>query len=94
VAEHMGLSTTHVNRVVRRIAGMTMIQLIRRRRLQRAYRLLLHSTMPIKLIASECGIDDLQQFNKLMRSGYGKSPRQLRDDFPGTGESTWALDRE
>ena len=94
VATHMGLSATHVNRVVKSVLGMTAIQLIKRRRLQRAYRLLLHSTMPIKLVAAECGIDDLQQFNKLMRGGYGKSPRRLRDHELEGSEPTWALDRE
>ncbi len=39
-------------------------------------------------------MDDLQQFNTLMRSSYGKSPRQLRDQMPKEDESTWAIDRE
>jgi AraC family transcriptional regulator len=94
VAGQVALSTTHVNRVVKSRLGLTLIQLIKKRRLQRAYRLILHSTMPIKLIASECGIGDLQQFNKLMRGGYGRSPRQLREGPPGAEEPTWALDRE
>ena len=94
VAEQVGLSTTHVNRIVKSHLGLTTIQFIKKRRLQRAYRLLIHSTMPVKRVASECGIEDLQQFNKLLRSGYGKSPRQLRDRTMGDSHPTWALDRE
>jgi AraC-like DNA-binding protein len=93
IAEHVGLSTGQVNRIIRKVLGLTTIQLVRKHRLQRAYRLLLHSTMPIKLIASECGIDDLQQFNKLMRGNYGKGPRELRRGAGDARESTWALGR-
>ena len=94
IARQVGWSPVHVNRVLRKLIGMTTVQLIRKRRLQRAYRLLLHSTLPIKFIASECGIEDLQQFNKLMRGSYGRSPRQLRTHAPEAGDSTWALDRQ
>ena len=94
VADQVGLSPTHVNRVVKSLLGLTTIQFIKKHRLQRAYRLLIHSTMPVKLIASECGIEDLQQFNKLLRAAYGKSPRQLREQMSGHAKATWALDRE
>ncbi|HSI85144.1 MAG: helix-turn-helix transcriptional regulator [Candidatus Methylacidiphilales bacterium] len=78
IARHVELSTTHVNRVIRSQLKITTTQLVTQRRLQRAYRLLLHSTMPIKRIAAECGMADLQQFNKRMRACYGKSPRHLQ----------------
>jgi len=93
IARAAGVTSTHVNRVVKKFAGRTTVQFIRLRRLQRAYRLLLHSTMPVKLIAAECGIGDLQQFNKLVRAEYGKSPRQLRRQLWRDGAPTWALDR-
>lgn len=91
LAAKLGFSTAHVNRSIKAKHGLTTIQLIRKRRLQRAYHLLLHSTMPIKLLAAECGIGDLQKFNKLMRHEYGKSPRTLREIH--TPDPVWALDR-
>jgi AraC family transcriptional regulator len=93
VAQLLGLSASQVNRTLKAAGGMTAAQLIRKQRLQRAYRLLLHSTTPVKLVASECGIDDLQQFNKLMRRSYGMSPRRLREHAPQAEASTWKLDR-
>lgn len=95
VAAHAGVSRTHVNRVVKAAHGLTTLQFIRKCRLQRAYRLLAHSTMPIKLVARECGIEDLQRFNKLMRSEYGTNPRKLRAvrGLKSSGE-TWGVDRE
>lgn len=94
IAEHAGFSMAHINRVVRAARGMTTVQFIRKCRLQRAYRLLIHSTMPIKLVAAECGVHDLQQFNKLMRVEYGKGPRELRAaERLESFTPTWAVDR-
>jgi len=93
IAAHLGVCAAQVNRIVKKTKGQTTVQLIRQRRLQRASRFLQHSTLPVKLIAAECGIDDLQQFNKLMRAAYGKSPRQLRGELPEGGEPTWSINR-
>lgn len=95
VAGYAGMSMTHVNRVVKACCGLTTIQFIKKLRLQRAYRLLIHSTMPVKLIAAESGIEDLQQFNKLMRAEYGNSPRELRAAHNlKSAKQTWATERE
>ncbi|CAN5818470.1 hypothetical protein BH09VER1_BH09VER1_34120 [soil metagenome] len=91
LAAQLGFSATHLNRALRAAHGLTTVQLIRKRRLRRAYHLLLHSTMPIKLVAAECGITDLQKFNKLMRHEYGDSPRALR--LQDTADPTWATNR-
>jgi len=94
VAEHAGASMAHVNRVIKATHGVTTIQLIKRHRLQRAYRMLINSTMPVKLIARECGVEDLQRFNKLMRSEYGSNPRNLRSvQRSENSKQTWAVDR-
>lgn len=94
-ATYLDLSMTHVNRLIKKRDGVTTAQLLRKRRLQRAYRLLVHSSMPIKLLAAECGMEDLQQFNKLMRSEYGKSPRALRQHHQLKGsDPTWSMGRE
>jgi len=93
VADQLGVSAGHVNRVIKSRLGMTTIQLINKRRMERACHLLLHSTIPVKSIAAECGIGDLQQFNKLIRAEYGKGPRQLRNELVSAGEPTWVNDR-
>lgn len=94
VATQFGITPTQVNRIVKGQLGMTTIQLIKKRRLERAYRFLAHSTMPIKLIAAECGLADLHQFNKLIRGAYGKSPRELRNQLSSEAPPTWALERD
>ena len=44
----------------------------------RAQHLLSQSTLPIKAIAEEVGIPDLQHFNKVVRRKLGGAPRRLR----------------
>lgn len=78
IARQSELSHNHLLRLFRRATGRSIAGYIRRRRADRALYLLRRSSMPIKSIAIEVGVPDLQQFNKLMRDIHGRSPRQLR----------------
>jgi AraC-like DNA-binding protein len=78
VAEYSGFSHNHFTRVFAAATGSTPAQYIRARRVERARHLLEHSTLPIKAITSQCGLGDLQAFNKTLRRELGKSPRELR----------------
>jgi transcriptional regulator GlxA family with amidase domain len=79
VAEHSGFSHNHFTRVFAAATGKTPAQYIRARRVERAQHLLKNSTLPIKAIASQCGLGDLQAFNKTLRRELGESPRVLRE---------------
>jgi AraC-like DNA-binding protein len=46
--------------------------------MRQAEYLLRNSTLPIKLIAQECGIPDLHYFNKLVKGRFGRPPSRLR----------------
>jgi AraC-like DNA-binding protein len=78
VAAHAGFSHNHFTRVFAAHAGSTPSQYIRARRVERAKHLLQHSTLPAKAIAAQCGLGDLQAFNKALRRELGVSPRALR----------------
>jgi AraC-like DNA-binding protein len=79
LAREAGLSHQHLIRLFRAVNGTTVHRYISERRLQRALHLLMHSTLPIKAIAKEIGIPDLQQFNKTVRRNLGRSPRSIRE---------------
>ncbi|HEY0010016.1 MAG TPA: helix-turn-helix transcriptional regulator [Tepidisphaeraceae bacterium] len=81
IAKAAGVSPTHLTRLFRAATGCGVAQYVRSRRMERARHLLLHSTMPIKSVAVEVGICDLQLFNKIVRRYLGRSPREMRD-FP------------
>ena len=78
VAEELGCSVTHLNRLCRAAFDLPLASYIRRLRLDRAVHMLAHTSAGIVTIAQEVGLPDLQHFNKLVRGHTGKSPRELR----------------
>lgn len=83
LAETVGLSHNHLTRLFQKHLGRTIVGHLIERRLMRAEHLLRHSNMPVKQVASNVGMNDLQAFNKAFRSRYGVSPRELRRNPPG-----------
>ena len=73
-----GVAAAHLTRLFRAEMGLTAMDYLRRCRLERALHLLTRSDLPIREVASEIGVRDLQAFNKIIRRGYSLSPRQLR----------------
>lgn len=78
LARELGVSHNHLGRQFKRERGETLIHAIRRIRMERAHDLLLHTDLPIKVIASEVGIADLQRFNKTVHNFWNASPRSIR----------------
>jgi AraC-like DNA-binding protein len=79
LAREVGLSHNQLIRLFRATFGTTVVGFIQERRVQRSKHLLLHSTLPIKVIAAEVGMADLHFFNKTIRRTLGASPRQIRE---------------
>jgi AraC family transcriptional regulator len=78
LAQPAGISPAHLTRLFRAELGLTATDYLRRCRLERALHLLTRSDVPVKEVACEVGIPDLHAFNKVIRRGYGLSPRELR----------------
>jgi AraC-like DNA-binding protein len=79
VAEAVGLSQNHLNRLFHAHLGKTLKDYIRDLRMEKAAYYLTATRLPIKAAAGECGIPDLQHFNKTVRRVFGKSPKKLRE---------------
>jgi transcriptional regulator GlxA family with amidase domain len=78
IARELGCSHGHLVRSFRTTLGTTVVGWIHARRVQRAAHLLRHSSLPIADIARSVGVYDLHAFNKLIRRGLGRPPRQIR----------------
>lgn len=78
LAREVHLSQSQITRLFLSVHGRTPLQFIRDSRAQLAHRLLTHGTLPIKQIATECGIPDLHSFNRFVRQRLGASPRDIR----------------
>lgn len=78
LARELGLSHNHLTRLFQASTGQTVVEAIARRRIERARHLLQFSSMPIKEIAMQVGLPDLQHFNKAVRRHLGESPTRVR----------------
>ena len=78
LAHEVGLSHNHLTRLFRASTGQTVVEAIARRRMERVRHLLQFSNMPVKEIAVQVGMPDLQHFNKAVRRHLGDSPTKVR----------------
>jgi len=78
VADDLDISPTHLVRLFRKHLATTPLAYVQKRRAEQAEHLLVHTTLPMKSIARQIGMVNLQQFNKFIRKTRGRSPRALR----------------
>jgi AraC-like DNA-binding protein len=78
VAKAAGLSHNHLNRLFKARLGRTLKEYILDRRMEKAAYFLASTRLPIKSTAVECGLPDLQHFNKTIRKRFGMPPTELR----------------
>jgi AraC family transcriptional regulator len=78
LADEVGISHNQLTRLFHATVGDTVIGYIRGRRVQRAQHLLEHTTLPIKTIAAQVGIEDTRHFYKVVHAILGQSPTQVR----------------
>ncbi len=79
LARALGTSPRHLVRAFRQDHGVSVNEYIQQKRVQEAARLLLNTELSVKQIAAKVGFEDLQHFNKVMRSRTGASPRGFRE---------------
>jgi AraC-like DNA-binding protein len=78
LATELGISHNHLARLLRARTGRSVIGYIRHRRAARAEHLITRTELPLKAIAIQVGLSDLQLFNKTIRRELGRSPSALR----------------
>jgi AraC-like DNA-binding protein len=78
LAESLGVSYDHLNRLARAHWSRTLKAYVLERQIERAVYMLLNTTMPVKTIALSCGFNDSQHLNKTMRKMTGHSPTAIR----------------
>lgn len=85
IAEAMGVSKYHLDRVFLKTMDCTPIQYVIRRRMARAQTLLASTRDTIQHIAAQCGYDNYNYFTVLFRKTTGKTPREYRNIMQGRG---------
>lgn len=79
IADFLGISKGHLNRVFQSRYGMSVQNFIIDFRMQRAAALLENTTDPVKEIALQTGYTDPLVFSKAFKKCFGVSPKAYRD---------------
>ena len=78
-ATKLGLSSTHLNRIVRQIAGTSVHQLLSDRIVTEAKRNLVLTGMSVQQVAEALGFADPAYFTRFFTRHVGLAPRHFRD---------------
>jgi AraC family transcriptional regulator len=78
VAESVDISHNQLIRHFRDELGIPPVEYVRQRRAELARGMLTRTAKPIKQIAHDVGVPNLQAFNRLIRECLGMAPRQVR----------------
>lgn len=77
-ARHVGLSSTHLNRLVRERSGLSLRRLIARRQIELAQQELVFTQSTVQMIATGLGFADPAYFTRFFQRETGMTPRAWR----------------
>jgi len=77
-ARHLGCTEKSLLRATRMVVGSSAKELISRRINLEAKRLLVHTDLPVSVIASKLGFEEATHFSKFFRREVGCTPRHFR----------------
>jgi two-component system response regulator YesN len=78
IAEAVGVSKQHLDRIFRQELGLSINDYLNRLRIRRAQEYLANTTDDITLIAMRVGFNDSAYFSRVFRKLVGESPRVFR----------------
>ena len=74
----IGVSPNYLSMIIKRETGVTFVELMTRKRIEQAQKLLIETEMKIKEIAEQCGYVDQYYFSHCFKKITGKSPGGYR----------------
>ena len=81
LAEEIGMSRVQLYRKVSALTGMSVNEMIRKLRLQKAAQLLGQEWGPVSQVAYEVGFSNLSYFSKVFKEEFGTLPSEyVRED--------------
>ena len=78
LAAAAGSSRWHFARQFRQLEGMSPHEFILDVKLRMAQRLLQSGNSPVKIVAQECGFEDVSYFCRVFKAAYGSTPGEYR----------------
>jgi AraC-like DNA-binding protein len=78
IAARLEVSAAHLSRVFHQATGLRFVDYVARFRAERARTLLAQGTERVAAVGAACGFASVSQFNRVFRTHFGQSPRELR----------------
>ncbi len=78
LARFAGYTPQHLNRMFRRVLGVTPLQHLMRLRMEQGAAMLRDGPLTVAAVARACGFEDPHYFSRAFRQHYGRSPAQYR----------------
>ncbi len=83
IADACGLSVNHFSRAFKQSTGLSPLQWLIERRIERAQALMTDVERPLSEIAIACGFADQSHFTRAFKAVVGRSPGALRRESAG-----------
>lgn len=81
IASYAGWNFAYASRIMKKVYGCSMIQMLNQKRIEKAMQYMEHTTWKIKEIAKSVGIEDQLYFNRLFHKYTGCSPTDYRKKY-------------
>ncbi len=80
IAEDFNLSLPAVSKLIKKNTGFTFVELLMRKRFQKASVFLVETDLPVEQIAVNIGYENLSYFYRQFKAHYGMTPSQYRSE--------------
>ena len=81
LADDSCLSKDHFSRLFKHETGVSPLQYINQKKIEKAQLMLVTSNMPVKNIASSLAFDNYSYFNRLFKKMTGVTPQEYRSSY-------------
>ena len=81
LAEHFNFSSNYCSRMIKELTSESFTEIVLSIKFTKAKNLLESTTYPISQIATQCGFNNIEHFNRLFKKKFSKTPGQYRKEF-------------
>lgn len=78
LAGQININASYLSTLFKKEVGMPLTEYVNRCRIDRAQKLLLITDLPIKAVALQCGIPDMQYFSRMFKRHTGVTPKSYQ----------------
>ena len=78
LAGQLNVNSSYLSTLFKKETGLPLTEYVNRRRIDMAKELLANTSYPLKSIATQCGISDIQYFTRMFKRITGMTPKTYR----------------